>query len=102
MSAAERSGASYLVTHYAAPNDRNGNPRRVFVVRRMSRGSDYAEVVAVLDEGYAGSNFVHTIRPRLPAAWANVTFDPVRVNIPPREYLRLRRIGAALGAEGRR
>lgn len=34
-----------------APNDRNGNPRRVFLVYGVDK---YVNLVATVDEGYAG------------------------------------------------
>ena len=62
-----------LVLHLAAPNDTNGNPRRLFVV--LSREG---ETLATIDEGYLGS-----------AAWRgrfpNGT-ESLYVGITPREY----------------
>lgn len=44
----------YVATHCKAPNDVNGNPRRLFMVSEvMENGSD---LVAVLDEGYNGND----------------------------------------------
>lgn len=40
----------YFLNHLCAPNDTNGNPRRVFVVQRLSDGL----IEAAFDEGYSG------------------------------------------------
>lgn len=40
---------AHFVIRYRAPNDKNGNPRRVYVVY----GSDET-VISTIDEGYAG------------------------------------------------
>lgn len=43
--------------HLRAPNDPNGNPRRVYVIMRLHAGDRYggwAHILAVLDEGYSG------------------------------------------------
>lgn len=42
---------AHVVIRLAAPNDSNGNPRRVFVI--MDESSD---VLGAVDEGYAGSH----------------------------------------------
>lgn len=45
------------VLHVAAPNDRNGNPRRCFVawdIWRDARNQTHRELVRVHDEGYGG------------------------------------------------
>ena len=39
-----------LMQRLIAPNDRNGNPRRLFVIY----DADYGEIQAVFDEGYQG------------------------------------------------
>ena len=44
--------ASYLVLRYNARNDKNGNPRRVYVVYKDS------DIDTIYNEGYKGSNVV--------------------------------------------
>lgn len=55
-------------------NDRNGNPRRLWIMY----GSLNGEMVKVRDEGYAG-------HPR----WAGV--EIMAINVPPSEYNRIKR-----------
>lgn len=46
-----------LYQHLRAPNDRNGNPRRLYVFYKTDEDGDtqgYASLVRVHDEGYAG------------------------------------------------
>jgi hypothetical protein len=40
----------FLIDHVCAPNDRNGNPRRCYLVRHMPTGW----ILAAYDEGYDG------------------------------------------------
>lgn len=88
---------TYLVTHYAASNDVNGNPRRCFVARKVTEGSDYAEVAAVVDEGNAGGG-LRRIEASFPSDW-KLAFDPTRVEVTPAEYRMLLKIGKRLDVD---
>lgn len=88
---------TYLVTHYAASNDVNGNPRRCFVARKVTEGSDYSEIAAVVDEGYGGDGWKR-LEASFPADW-NLTLDPIRVEVTPAEYRRLLKIGKRLDVD---
>ena len=46
----------YIATRLRAPNDRNGNPRRLFLVVSTKDGN----LVGVHDEGYKGRDCVPT------------------------------------------
>lgn len=65
----------FVTQHLRAENDVNGNPRRVFVLYRVSSADHYAEMVGVEDEGYAGK----------PKAWAAYPELPP-VNVAPKVY----------------
>lgn len=59
----------YAIQHLAAPNDVNGNPRRLYLVHDLIRGGS----PRAYDEGYLGSEAVpqgiredaHELAPRL-------------------------------------
>jgi len=78
---------TYVIGHYAAPNDTNGNPRRVFVLYRVDKG--YLSHVAARDEGYEGDG-VETVLGKFKAfpGAESAAFLP-RVNVTPKEYRRL-------------
>lgn len=84
----------YVVGHYAAPNDRNGNPRRCFVLFRTPRyGADIAPV-AVANEGHGG-DAKETVRALFAAkltATDRVRYLP-KVNVAATEYRRLLKNG---------
>ena len=70
----------YLVQHVCAPNDRNGNPRRCYVLYDVGQKNDdpalpYADVQAVEDEGYSGE----------PKEWRRYAHLPA-VSVAPAEY----------------
>lgn len=89
----------YLVTNYAANNDVNGNPRRVYVFREVTVYEDdedravyygtegYASVVFTQDEGYDGFRpAVEQFRRR---GYAGPLVDLGRVDTTVAEYKRL-------------
>jgi hypothetical protein len=59
-----------------AGNDRNGNPRRVFVV--MGEGGS---VLDAIDEGYSGISAFHEKYPDINEGWSPREFETT-----PREY----------------
>lgn len=66
------------IIHLCAPNDRNGNPRRIFLV--MAGG----EVLHAIDEGYRGFGAVKAALPQhLEANGLRVACE---ISIPPAEY----------------
>lgn len=64
--------------HLCAHNDRNGNPRRLYVL--VNDG----QRVAVWDDGYLGHYAV-------PGIWRDAAYDAERVDITPRLYYELLR-----------
>ena len=68
-----------VVQHVRAPNDRNGNPRRCFVLYRVGYINDrpemgaYADVVTVEDQGYSGEPKEWRAYPHLPSVQASPT-----------------------------
>lgn len=70
-----------LVNHMRAPQDANGNPRRVFVVQDTRTGN----VIDTIDEGYRG---IHAWRTLYPNAVEGAQFD-----VSPAEYRSLRKLG---------
>lgn len=90
----------YVVGCYRSPHDRNGNPRRVFVLYGFEGQSTYAECLAysrpimAADEAYGGDHpenilrhFGHVIGS---APWSMLPF----VDVPASEYRRiLREVG---------
>lgn len=65
--------------HLCTNNDRNGNPRRLYVL--INEG----QRVAVWDEGYSGYQAV-------PGIWRDAAYDAERVNITTKLYYELRRM----------
>ena len=72
-----------LIVYAGTVNDRNGNPRRLF----LAYDSD-ARLLGVEDEGHDG-----TARVRM--RWPGVPIT-AKLNVTPKEYHALKRIGAAL------
>lgn len=65
-----------IVQHLKAPNDRNGNPRRLWAVY----GSDSGNLVELIEEGYAG-------RPDVCDDWRNPDVVEIpEINITAGEY----------------
>lgn len=64
--------------HLCTHNDRNGNPRRLYVL--VSDG----QRVAVWDEGYQGHHAV-------PGIWRDAAYNAERIDIPPKLYRELLR-----------
>lgn len=86
---------SYVVGHYCAPNDKNGNPRRVFVLYRLNPFSSGMAAVAAANEGYNGDN-PDIVRGMFAAHLQGkyvLKFAP-RVHVPAAEYRRLLRAGS--------
>ena len=84
-----------VIIHAKADNDRNGNPRRCFVVL------DHAgRLVETIDEGYSGTGELsmrwpwtnwHNLRDEGFDEPSNYTCYPVALDVPPAEYRRLMR-----------
>jgi len=70
------------VQHVTAPNDRNGNPRRLYLVTSAS-----AESTVAIDEGYGGRQLA-LAHIRAPAR----VIDLPTVNVGAAEYRRLLRV----------
>lgn len=75
----------YLIQHIRAPNDRNGNPRRCFILYHVREdetqdGNAYPtiRILAVEEEGYAG----------IPDEWRGYGRLPA-INVSVSEYRRL-------------
>lgn len=73
-----------IYLHLCASNDRNGNPRRCFVVI-----DKYGSVIDVIDEGYSGKAAVTR-------KWPSVKEGP-RINVPPKEYRSYLKFGSDSG-----
>jgi len=67
------------IQHYCAPNDRNGNPQRCYVLLDLD---DVA--VAAWDEGYLGSHAVHGI-------WREAAYNAPRIECTVAAYRHLLR-----------
>lgn len=67
-----------MIQHLCAHNDRNGNPRRLYVL--VSDG----QRVAAWDEGYLGHHAV-------PGIWRDAAYNAERINIKPSLYNELKR-----------
>lgn len=65
----------YTIMHLAAPNDANGNPRRLFLVQDITE----VEMPRAYDEGYYGSDAV-------PAEIRADARDLGRFEVTPRTY----------------
>lgn len=68
-----------IIQHLCAPNDVNGNPRRLYVL--ISDG----ESIAAWDEGYNGHHAV-------PGVWRDAAYNAERVNCTVKTYRDLKRI----------
>lgn len=71
-----------IALHLAAPNDRNGNPRRLFAVL-----DDQGRWYDMIEEGYEGEAALYRRHQKFLA----------RVEISPSEYKRLRKISTVVG-----
>lgn len=60
-----------LAIHLCAPNDTNGNPRRVYVLHDRA-----GSIVAAIDEGYSGHHAVKE------AGYPNAVMGPAYDTIP--------------------
>lgn len=80
--------SSCTVLHVTAPNDTNGNPRRLYLV--MARG----RILAAVDEGYEGTGALACLGgPDVGRALAaRITAD--RVNVTRAEYRRILKLHA--------
>jgi hypothetical protein len=65
--------------HYCATNDKNGNPRRVYVL-----ANEDGTQLAAWDEGYLGSDAV-------PGIWRRYAYEAARVSITVKDYNRILR-----------
>lgn len=65
-----------MFKHYCAPNDVNGNPRRVYVL------VDDGDNIAAWDEGYLGSDAV-------PGVFRDAAYNAERVNCSATMYRKL-------------
>jgi hypothetical protein len=87
-----------LVLHVRADNDRNGNPRRCFVVLTPA-----GRLVSVIDEGYGGESVVHAAFPWFAHTVARrlglETCYAVPIYATPAEYRRWLRAGGELLTE---
>ena len=70
-----------LIQNLRTDNDRNGNPRRLWLIYGVSEG--VAEIVAVVDEGYEGRRCLLDVLS--PAVYASAIELPA-VDITPKEY----------------
>ena len=66
---------TYTIQHVKAPNDRNGNPRRLFLVTHLEEGKTGA-----FDEGYSGR---HAVPDWL---WNGMAYHLPHVNVSATEY----------------
>ena len=66
------------MVHACAPNDRNGNPRRLYVGFFENQG---IQTTLVWDEGYSGHHAV-------PERYREAAYHAERVEISPAEYRR--------------
>ena len=69
----------YAMLHLVAPNDSDGNPRRLFVM-----SNDEGKFIAAWDEGYKGSDAV-------PGIWRKDAYLSQRLDVPVAQYNKLRR-----------
>jgi len=70
-----------MIIRLNAGNDKNGNPRRVFIVLDAGRG----EIIKAIDEGYSGFGAVKEAG--INEWWSGLTFDTT-----PSEYRSLLRL----------
>jgi hypothetical protein len=78
---------SYVIGHFCAPNDKNGNPRRCFVLYRLDDG--YATHVEARDEGYDGDGTETVLRHFAAHQGAERAAFLPKINVEPKEYRRL-------------
>jgi hypothetical protein len=62
--------------HYCAPNDVNGNPRRVYALLEEGK------IIAAWDEGYLGSDAV-------PGIWRRDAYNAPRVEVSATKYRKI-------------
>jgi hypothetical protein len=77
---------SFIIQHVKAPNDRNGNPRRCYVVY----GDIVGDLLAVYDEGYQGRHAM----PEFVREGFNMWLEPV--NVSASEYKRFLKLAPAI------
>lgn len=73
-----------LVQRIMANNDKNGNPRRLWVVYTQSAWSNNYVVDVVIDEGYEGAPDLIKKYPELPSVW-----------VTPSEYNSIKRLNTS-------
>jgi len=73
-----------FVQHVKAPNDANGNPRRLYMVTRASTQESCVQVYAVDEDYNEGGNLIRELRA---ASFDVVELPPV--NVSAAEYRRL-------------
>ena len=69
-----------------AENDRNGNPRRAFVIHQHNSNS-VSRLIGVYDEGYSGFDAI-------PKRYRDAAAACINVNVTPREYRSWLKAGA--------
>ena len=79
----------FVIQHVKAPNDKNGNPRRLYLVTDTNNGA-FTTRTQAFDEGYAGPGVI-------PGHKRNVAhaIELPSVHVTAREYQRLLREHAA-------
>lgn len=75
----------FVAVKLSAPNTNYGNPRRLYVVSKVSADSQYSERVAVIDEEYLG---IQALKKEYPDA---VLLQ--EINVSPAEYKRWLKVG---------
>jgi hypothetical protein len=75
-----------VIQHIKAPNDLNGNPRRLFLVVWVYENGN---VTMAYDEGYAGRGAIPDKRNTAHASMPDIELPPI--NTTPSEYKRLLR-----------
>lgn len=75
-----------MILHLNAGHDRNGNPRRVYVLIREVNG--YSFVAGAWNEGYAGHHVV-------PAEYQHQAAMSVMIKVPVSEYRAMLKQGVA-------
>lgn len=79
----------FVYNKICTENTTYGNPRRLYVVRKIEDGNPYSELVAVIEEGYNGKERLNELFPQA------VELDTY--NVPVKEYRRYKNLGKDAG-----
>lgn len=81
----------YIAIRIVAPNDRNGNPRRGWIIHRVEEGGAervWTKKIGFVDEGYSGTGALLTWQQQAQVNFVEISTD---IDVSPAFYNRIKK-----------